>query len=164
MKDKHIINFDFQGWPVEKLTLREILLGLGGVFNSETNKIEFDNSRESLDSFPVILTDDGMGYGVDEQFVSDCSISNELPVLFREKKLKDVDIWVGLKTFPGDNIKIGNKEYVIYDITTNNKGEISFNAYEFDIDKFLNRSTEYVVLDYDIVKKALEEKRNSLIN
>lgn len=62
--------YDFQGWPVKALTLREILLSLG--FEEDTETITLIKSEEAyklLDSYPRLLEDDGMGYGVNEQYI-----------------------------------------------------------------------------------------------
>lgn len=62
--------YDFQGWPVKALTLREILLSLG--FEEDTETITLIKSEEAyklLDSYPRLLEDNGMGYGVNEQYI-----------------------------------------------------------------------------------------------
>ena len=56
-----LVGYDFQGWPIFKMTLKEVLLGLGG--KEEDNKIIFDANDPSMKIYPSILEDDGMGYG-----------------------------------------------------------------------------------------------------
>lgn len=73
MKDKSIISVDFQGWPVRKMCVRNIIMALGAKFNNDTNKFEIDNDPELLNTYPVVLEDDGMGYGVDDRFVTEVS-------------------------------------------------------------------------------------------
>ena len=62
--------YDFQGWPVNGLTLREILLDITG-FKEEDGKISIDSNNPILDAYPRILEDDGMGYGVSPKLVSE---------------------------------------------------------------------------------------------
>ena len=77
---------DFQGWPVCKLTLREILEGLGATWKD--GRLGFEES-EFLDSFPVTLEDDGMAYGVNKMFFTDAHTvekdGHKEAILFREK-------------------------------------------------------------------------------
>lgn len=72
-----LVGYDFQGWPIFKMTLKEVLLGLGG--KEEDNKIIFDANDPSMKIFPSILEDDGMGYGVNKQCIVEAEVfkSNE---------------------------------------------------------------------------------------
>lgn len=66
------IGTDFQGWPINALTLREILHKLGFEEDSETitlNKNEHIN--ELLESYPLTLEDDGMAYGVRPMLITE---------------------------------------------------------------------------------------------
>lgn len=63
------IGTDFQGWPINAMTLREILKQIG--FKDEDGKMSIESKNPLLDSYPCILTDDGMGYGVDPQYVTE---------------------------------------------------------------------------------------------
>ena len=63
---------DFQGWPVKAHTLREILLSLG--FEEDTETITLIKSEETnklLDAYPHLLEDDGMGYGINEEYITE---------------------------------------------------------------------------------------------
>lgn len=62
------INTDFQGWPVEAMTLREILEKLGFIENQEGAFIQTGDPK-ILDSYPRVLIDDGMGYGADNSYI-----------------------------------------------------------------------------------------------
>ena len=55
-------------WPINAYTLREILHNLG-FKESEEGKFVFTGNPELLDSYPMTLEDDGMGYGIKEQFI-----------------------------------------------------------------------------------------------
>lgn len=61
------IGIDFQGWPIYAMTLMEILKGLG--FKDDGEMIYLENDNPILYAFPRLLKDDGMGYGVDEEYV-----------------------------------------------------------------------------------------------
>lgn len=84
MDKEKIIGFDFQGWPIEKMTLREVLTSLGATLNEETGKYEIPNN-EKLDIFPVVLEDDGMGYGVDDRFITEATIYEDSVNIFAER-------------------------------------------------------------------------------
>ena len=96
-KKEDIIDFDFQGWPVYKMNIRSILKNLG--FECEGGKWVIDDADPTLDIYPCILEDDGMGYGVNEQCITSvdvfenggkryCNVFVEKP---NEKVLHDVN-------------------------------------------------------------------------
>lgn len=67
------IGIDFQGWPINVLTLREILQRLGFI---EYLPGEFTiGNLELLDSYPLTLEDDGMAYGIKPMFITE--VDNE---------------------------------------------------------------------------------------
>lgn len=63
---KHI-GRDFQGWPVDAMTLEEILKDLG--FKENKNSWSISKKAPILKAYPRILEDDGMGYGVNAEYV-----------------------------------------------------------------------------------------------
>lgn len=68
------IGTDFQGWPINALTLREILQRLGFI---EYLPGEFTiGNLELLDSYPLTLEDDGMAYGIKLMFITE--VDNEI--------------------------------------------------------------------------------------
>lgn len=71
-------DFDFQGWLIPNLTLRQILEKLGFKYNE--NQIYIDCNNEILDKCPVILEDDGMGYGAKEFKIID--VENKEKTIF----------------------------------------------------------------------------------
>jgi hypothetical protein len=82
---KNVINLDSQGWPVFKLSLRDILICLG--LREEKGKLCIDKNDPILDQYPVVVVDDGMGYGIDENYIIEVNadINCEKPiVMFRE--------------------------------------------------------------------------------
>ena len=67
------IGIDFQGWPINALTLREILKKLGFEEDDKTiSLIKNEDSNELLDAYPLLLADDGMAYGIDPMYVTEC--------------------------------------------------------------------------------------------
>ena len=54
-------------WPIYAKTLKEILEELGCI---EIDNGVFKISEELLNSYPVTLQDDGMGYGVNEMYLT----------------------------------------------------------------------------------------------
>ena len=69
------IGTDFQGWPINALTLREILYKLGFEETLSGNFV-FKDNPELLDSYPLTLEDDGMAYGIKPMFVTE--VDNEI--------------------------------------------------------------------------------------
>ena len=66
------------------MTLKEILLSLGAKFKD--NIIGFPENCEILNSYPVRVTDDGMGYGVNEEFFVEASVFEDSDIIiFTEK-------------------------------------------------------------------------------
>ena len=66
------IGTDFDGWPVNAMTLREILRELGFEEDSETiTLIKSEETNRLLDAYPYLIRDDGMGYGVKGQYVTE---------------------------------------------------------------------------------------------
>lgn len=68
-RDEDIISYDFQGWPVYKMTLREILIEMGSL--QENGLIGFKTDDPILDVYPKVLEDDGMGYGVNARYITE---------------------------------------------------------------------------------------------
>lgn len=71
-EDKILLGFDFQGWPIYAQKFKEILKELG--FEDDGEKIYLKHNEKNdtlLESYPRILTDDGMGYGVGEEYISE---------------------------------------------------------------------------------------------
>ena len=71
------IGIDFQGWPINALTLREILHRLGFEEDSEIMYlIKGEDSNKLLDSYPITLEDDGMAYGIKPMLITE--VDNEI--------------------------------------------------------------------------------------
>lgn len=87
-RDEDIIAYDFQGWPYYKMNLKEVLLALGGKVDGDS--ISFDLHHPLLDVYPMVYTDDGMGYYVDDSFIvfAEASEDNTKITLHRERPEK----------------------------------------------------------------------------
>lgn len=67
------IGIDFQGWPINALTLREILERLGFKEDDKTiTLIKDEDTNKLLDAYPLLLEDDGMAYGINPMYVIEC--------------------------------------------------------------------------------------------
>lgn len=82
-----LVGYDFQGWPIFKMTLKELLLDLGG--KEEDGKIIFDANDPSMKVYPTLLEDDGMGYGINEQCIVEADV-------FKSNKENDDTIYVNI--------------------------------------------------------------------
>lgn len=83
------IGTDFQGWPINKITLEEILQELGAikVKDIKGNEILGFNSNDSiLNSYPRTLEDDGMGYGVNDKFITSIDRNGDNINMFLDKE------------------------------------------------------------------------------
>ncbi len=84
------IGTDFQGWPINKLTLKEILQEMGAikVRDIKGNDILGFNANDSvLNSYPRTLEDDGMGYGVNEKFITSVDRNEDNINFFIDKEI-----------------------------------------------------------------------------
>lgn len=76
-EDKILLGFDFQGWPIYAQKFKEILKELG--FKDDGEKVFLTHNEMNdvlLESYPKILSDDGMGYGVGEEYI--CETDNDI--------------------------------------------------------------------------------------
>jgi len=90
VRDEDIISYDFQGWPVYKMTLREILIEMGSL--QENGLIGFKTDDPILDVYPKVLEDDGMGYGVNVRYITEASVDREdksVISIFAEPEIED---------------------------------------------------------------------------
>jgi hypothetical protein len=144
MDKEKIISYDFQGWPIEKMTLREILDRLG------VHDYKIDDEK-ALDCCPIVLIDDGMGYGVNENYIVEASIDNGEVIFFREPELPGIDLFKELDVCPGQVIKLHGKEFEIYRV--NEEG--NFQLFEKDDDKLMNNEGETITLAPEKLKELL---------
>lgn len=80
-----LIDYDFQGWPIYKKTFRDLLKELGA-FEEGNSFIGFDINDPILDICPVRLHDDGMAYGVDEEYFTEANTDGKTYINFFTQK------------------------------------------------------------------------------
>lgn len=133
----NIINFDFQGWPVEKTNMREII---NNIFHPETIEVNgkkyiaIPEDSEILNQFPLILEDDGMGYGVHEQYITETRTNEDGSiVMFRDSKDEFLDIYLKNDVQPYSILTIDGEDWEIQYILEVN-GVICFRLYKWITD------------------------------
>lgn len=92
------IGTDFQGWPVNAMNLREILKRLG--FKENKNSFSISKKNKLLDAYPCLLEDDGMGYGVNSEYV----IEADANVYETDVKVIDYEMTNDHPDFPKLNV------------------------------------------------------------
>lgn len=121
-----IVNFDFQGWPVRAMSLKDILNAIGAEYNEETKKWEIDDD-DQLNECITTLEDDGMGYGVQEHYIVAVGDYADKFTFFLDKELEHIDIWTQLKVYPDQIIKDDSEnEWALVNIDKNDKDELVF--------------------------------------
>lgn len=80
-------DFDFQGFLIPHITLREGLMNIGFKEDKKNNRFYIENDNELLDTVPLILQDDGMGYGAINGKMTNFYLSGD------EKGNSEVHIW-----------------------------------------------------------------------
>jgi len=114
MSKSDVINFDFQGHPEYKMSLRSILQEFGFRSNDATGKFEISNDDPVLDSFPTRMIDDGMGYCVGKQKIISAKITSDNQIyILTEPELPSIDEWVEDGTFPTMPILVDNDVYFV---------------------------------------------------
>lgn len=79
------IGTDFQGWATNAMTLREFIKALGVTYTLDNgDEIIRSDRKHILDSYPIVLEDDGMGYGVNPMYVTSVDTN-----VYESKDLKD---------------------------------------------------------------------------
>lgn len=132
MKRKEdIISYEVMGgWPIYKMSIREIIEKLG--FELKDNKWQIDDNNPILDVYPKKLQDDGMGYGVNEEQIIEVSTGeykNELFCnIFTEPKLKNVEMWNISKFYYGAVVlkKDDKTKYFITEIDKNENNSLKY--------------------------------------
>ena len=76
------IGKDFQGWPICKKTFKELFEDLNLISNDGSIHIPADHSI--LKAYPIRLQEDGMGYGIGEEFFIGASFDNNRLYFFTE--------------------------------------------------------------------------------
>lgn len=100
-----IIGFDFQGWPVYKQTVRDMLESFG--LKLIDGKWQIEDTDPILDVYPLKLNDDGAGYGVNQEYIievgahhADERCNKDFCTIFTEAATENIDIWLKTKFYP----------------------------------------------------------------
>lgn len=93
LKLDKLINFEaICKWPIYKKTFRELLEDLGAV-EGDNDFIGFDVKDPILDICPQKLSDDGMGYGINEEWFTEASTDGKSYInFFVEKELPSSEL------------------------------------------------------------------------
>lgn len=80
--------YDFQGWPVYKMTIREILeaLGIEKISNRSVDYWQISDNDPILDQYPKIFHDDGVGYSPTTEYICDAYKQDADVILWADKK------------------------------------------------------------------------------
>lgn len=83
---------DFQGWPVYKMTVKEILSKLG-FERIEENGVFYWRIKEdesTMNNYPVIYHDDSMGYSPTTEYITESYIdpTDSSIILWADKKIE----------------------------------------------------------------------------
>lgn len=80
---ENFLRYDFQGWPVYKKTLKEILLAIGA---TETDGvIGFASDDPLLDIYPETVIDDGMACLCEEMYFASAGLSKDRKHIYLER-------------------------------------------------------------------------------
>lgn len=146
------VSEDFQGWPVKIKTLREILTEIG--FKEKDGVFGIDISNDILDAYPRLLTDDGMGYGVDEYYLieTDSEVyDNEIDYLKRIERNKIIEI--------DSTVSISFPETIGYE---KDKRKIKvFNMFKdkTPTDEYVKQLNKYLIFNENL--KEMEDDENN---
>lgn len=163
MNKEKLIGFDFEGWPIEKMSVKDIIQNIGGHLNKETGMWEIPDS-DKLDIYPILLEDDGMGYGVHEQYITEVSFSDDFCSIFRDTAIAHPEVWLEHEVIPGNVIKIDGQDYML-DTVVEKDGDFVFNCRKYDYSEenempHIEISKETFEFSVDII----DQNKNTIIN
>ena len=116
--NSQVVNFDFQGWPEYKHSIKDLIIAFGGVYNEETKKWEIPDAGD-LDTCPRLFEDDGMGYGVNEKYIVgiDFDRVSQICNIWHDTKLEYAQVYAEVGINPGYIFKTEDgTEYVVEDV------------------------------------------------
>lgn len=165
--NEKVVNFDYQGWPEYKHTIKDLIIAFGGVYNEETKKWEIPDIG-NLNTVPRLLEDDGMGYGVNERYIIGVDFDRVAQIcnIWHDTKLKYAPIYAELGVYPGAIVKINGKEYTIEDIIVEDQeqGKIKIQTAVWDfqaIEKAHKNKEKYIpnreLFNPEIIEKSIKD-------
>lgn len=103
--DKLISYEPVGGWPIYKLDFLTILKDLGACDDGEYIKFRKDNPLLKL--CPCRLIDDGMGYGIEEQWITEVNTDRETYInVFTEPELSETKLDEYVKAMVAETEKL----------------------------------------------------------
>lgn len=164
MDNNKVINLDFEGWPIEKMSIRDIIGHLGFIKDNKTNTWTIKDEK-ILDLYPVLLEPDGMGYGVNEQYITEVNVyHDDKPscIMFREKELPGCDLFLKLHVYPGGLINYADKIWNLIGIS-NKKSEDDQVMFELEewiwSDNGQIHTDNIITVTYSELEKILKEQQ-----
>lgn len=116
---KNIINYDAQGFPIHKISLKDIISTFMN-YNPVDKAYWIKEDDPKLQLFPRVLENDGMGYGINEKKICSFSFVNDTYInVFVETSLPEnkIVLWERSQFYPGIWTKgEGTSKYFIKDI------------------------------------------------
>jgi len=157
--ENNIINYNMFGEPVKALTLKDVLLGFGLVFNEQNNTYEILADNENLDEPIEVFVNDEFGISLDKFAITNAisdAIGNEIQFT---STLKNIEIWTKDNLFPGKHIQYNNKEHIVNDLILKLKNpELYENILYDELDA--NELDYY----YEIIEFKISDINNGNIN
>lgn len=139
MKNNNIIGFDFQGWPVEKISFETIIEQLGGVYNEETGNYEIP--KDELQVIPKVYTDDGMGYGAMGWYVTAIDYTDtDVCNIWIDKEDENIDIYLEDRTQPGMTVTDNKGVSYMLETYVKNTGKYRLRRDAYCLAEFVDRS------------------------
>ena len=165
-KIENIINYDYEGWTEYKKSIKDLIIAFGGVYNKETKKWEIPDSGD-LNTCPILIEDDGMGYGINERYIIhvDFDRVSQICHVWHDAELKYAPIYAELGIHPGAIVKINGEEYTIEDIIVEDQeqGKIKIQAAVWDfqaLEKAHKNKEKYTpkreLFDPEIIEKSVK--------
>ena len=145
-----VVNFDYQGWPEYKHTIKDLIIAFGGVYNEETKKWEIPDAGD-LDTCPRLFEDDGMGYGVNEKYIVGVDFDRVAQTcnIWHNTQMEYAQVYAELGINPGYIFKTEDgTEYVVEDVKVDKETyKVSFECSKWDfpaIEEAAKKHEKYV--------------------
>lgn len=157
-----VINVDYYGEPETAMSIKDIIKSFGAVYNDQTDKWELANS-DKLDICPLLLEDDGMGYGygVNKQYLIEGNFIDDIKQyhFYRDKEIEHIDICESVGVYPSSIIKSDDDtEYVVFNVVKLNDNYV-FQCYEYDFNGMSeHKKMNIVEFSIDEVKQMKKYK------
>lgn len=154
---KKMVNFNFEGWPEYKYSVKDILIEFGATLNEKTGMWEIPDS-EDLNIYPRLLEDDGMGYGSNERYIISVDFNNEDGYcnIWNDAELPNIELYAEAEVYPGEFFKIDNNDYFINELIKDEDGKVYANCMKWMYSEDENGQMENPIKDKTLVKIDIE--------